>query len=166
MSRSTAWVALIAAAQFLCAQKTEVSIHGDQFFLNGKPTYRGRTWNGLRIQGLLMNSRVVQGIYDDANPETAKRWAYKDSGTWDPERNTREFIAAMPEWRRNGLLAITINLQGGSPEGYSKEQPWLNTAVGYDGALKPEYMNRLTRIIDKADRLGMVVILGIFYFGQ
>ncbi len=68
-----------------------------------------------------MNSRMVQGIYDDRNPETRDRWKYPDTDKWDAERNTREFIAAMPEWRKHGLLAITLNLQGGSPQGYSKE---------------------------------------------
>ena len=52
----------------------------------------------------LLNSRMVQGIFDDRNPETVKNWAYPDTGKWDPERNTREFIAAMPDWRRHGLL--------------------------------------------------------------
>src|SRR2546421_4144199 len=65
-----------------------------------------------------------------------------------------------------GLLAFTINLQGGSPEGYSKEQPWNNSAFRPNGSLRPEYMQRLERILNKADELGMVVILGIFYFGQ
>ena len=109
---------------------------------------------------------MVQGIYDDSNPDTVARWAYKDSGKWDAERNTREFLAAMPEWRKHGLNSFTINLQGGSPEGYSKEQPWNNTAIAADGSLKPAYMQRLKRILDKADDLGMAVILGIFYFGQ
>ncbi len=72
----------------------------------------------------------------------------------------------MPEWRKHGLLGITINLQGGSPEGYSKAQPWDNSAIAPDGSLKPVYMARLKRILDKADDLGMAVILGIFYFGQ
>ena len=48
-------------------------------------------------------------------PKRVKRWAYKDTGKWDPERNTREFLAAMPEWRKHGLTRFTINLQGGSP---------------------------------------------------
>lgn len=100
------------------------------------------------------------------NPDTVGRWAYKDTGKWDPERNTREFLAAMPEWRKHGLLGITINLQGGSPEGYSKAQPWHNSAINADGSLRPDYMSRFERVIDKADELGMAVILGIFYFGQ
>jgi hypothetical protein len=41
-------------------------------------------------------------------------WDYPD-GPWDPERNVREFLAALPAWRRCGLLAVTVNLQGGGP---------------------------------------------------
>ncbi len=140
---------------------TAVGITGDTFTIDGRPTYPG-----TKLEGLLMNSRMVQGIFDDANPETRGRWAYKDTGKWDPERNTREFIAAMPEWRKHGLLGFTINLQGGSPEGYSKSQPWRNSAFAPDGSLRPDHMARLKRILDRADQLGMVAIVGYFYFGQ
>jgi hypothetical protein len=109
---------------------------------------------------------MVQGIFDDLNPETRDRWAYKDTGRWDAERNTDEFIAAMESWRRHGLLAFTINLQGGSPEGYSKGQPWVNSAFDAQGHLREAYMNRLARILQRADELGMVAIVGYFYFGQ
>jgi hypothetical protein len=109
---------------------------------------------------------MVQGIFDDRNTATADRWAYPDTGKWDAERNTREFIAAMPEWRKRGLLAFTINLQGGSPEGYSKTQPWENSAFDPDGKLRTDYTARLARILDRADELGMVAIVGYFYFGQ
>lgn len=148
------------------ARKTSVAIVGEEFHLNGRPTYAGRTWNGKKIQGLLMNSRMVQGTFDDLNPDTVARWAYPDTKQWDAERNTREFLAAMPEWRRHGLLAITLNLQGGSPQGYSREQPWENNAFTPEGALRPAYLARLGRILNRADELGMVVILGYFYFGQ
>lgn len=150
----------------LLRAETIVSIQGEDFHLNGKPTYAGREWQGHRIEGLLMNSRMVQGIFDDRNVETAKNWAYPDTGKWDAERNTREFIAAMPEWRAHGLLAFTLNLQGGSPYGYSKDQPWHNSAINDDGTLHADYLARAERIITKADELGMVVILGLFYFGQ
>jgi len=146
-------------------RKTAVGIEGQSFRINGRPTYEGRTWNGLRIDGLLMNSRMVQGIFDDRNPETRPKWNYPD-GPWDPERNTREFVAAMPAWRRHGLLAFTINLQGGSPQGYSSQQPWHNSAFEADGALRADYLARLEKILDKADDLGMVAIVGCFYFGQ
>ncbi|MBM3837462.1 MAG: hypothetical protein FJ398_05795 [Verrucomicrobia bacterium] len=147
-------------------RKTVVSIVNGAFHINGRPAYAGRTWNGHKIEGLLMNSRMVQGIFDDLNPETARQWAYPDKGQWDAERNTREFIAAMPAWRRHGLLCFTINLQGGSPQGYSRDQPWHNSAITEDGALRPDFMRRLERILNRADELGMAVILGYFYFGQ
>jgi hypothetical protein len=112
-----------------------------------------------------MNARMVQGVFDDLNPATRPAWDYPD-GPWDAERNTREFLAAMPAWRAHGLLAFTVNLQGGSPQGYSREQPWHNSAFESDGALRPAYLSRLARILDCADGLGMAVILGYFYFGQ
>src|SRR6476659_2412096 len=154
----------LAAA--VATPKTTVSIRGDMFLINGQPTYRGRTYQGKKIEGLLMNTRMVQGIFDDMNPETAVRWAYPDTKKWDPERNVREFLAAMPLWKQHGVLAFTINLQGGSPEGYSKEQPWHNSAIEADGTLRADYLGRLERILDRADELGMVPILGYFYFGQ
>ena len=163
---------LIATLCVLCGhssageRKTTVSIQGDAFHLNGAPTYKGREWRGHNVEGLLMNSRMVQGIFDDKNPATAAQWAYPDTGKWDAERNTREFLAAMPEWRRHGLLAFTINFQGGSPQGYSSAQPWENSAFNADGTLRADYTARLARILDRADELGMVAIVGYFYFGQ
>jgi hypothetical protein len=148
-------------------RKTTVEIRGEAFWINGCPTYQGRRWRGRSIEGLLFNARLVQGIFDDLEPATRSMWAYPDTGRWDPERNTREFLAAMPQWRGHGLLAFTINLQGGSPQGYSRgRQPWHNSALTAQGALRPDFMARLERILDQADELGMVVILGIFYFGQ
>jgi len=161
-----ALLVVLGLPAFCADRKTEVSIQGDAFLINGKPTYEGRTWNGKKIEGLLMNSRMVQGIFHDVNPETVQRWKYPDTGKWDAERNTREFLAAMPEWRKHGMNSFTINLQGGSPQGYSSVQPWNNSGINEDGSLKPEFMGRLERILDKSDELGMVVILGIFYFGQ
>lgn len=154
------------AARSAPATSPTISIEGDRFLIDGRPTYSGRSWHGMRIEGLLLNSRMIQGIFDDLNPQTRSRWAYRDIGKWDPDRNTREFVAAMPEWRRHGLLSFTINLQGGSPEGYSKAQPWINSAIAPDGSLRPDYMSRLASILDRAAQLGMAPILGIFYFGQ
>ncbi|WP_113958249.1 hypothetical protein [Roseimicrobium gellanilyticum] len=146
--------------------QTTVTIQGEDFHINGKPTYEGQTWKGHRIEGLLMNSRMVQGTFDDLNPETVSMWAYPDTGKWDAERNVREFIAAMPEWRAHGMLSFTLNLQGGSPQGYSSKQPWHNSAFESDGSLRPDFMTRTERILRRADELGMVVILGYYYFGQ
>ncbi len=144
--------------------RTEVSIDGSIFTLNGEPTYPNRRWQGLKIEGLLMNSRMVQGVFDDENYETRGCWAYPDTKDWDPNRNTREFVEAMASWRDYGLLAFTVNLQGGSPKGYSKEQPWHNSAFRPDGSLKAPYLERMVKILDEADKLGMVAIVGYFYF--
>lgn len=147
-------------------RKTEVAIQDEKFLINGRLTYEGRRWRGVSIEGLLMNSRMVQATFDDRNPETVSRWAYPDTGVWDAERNVSEFIQQMPVWHSHGLLGITVNLQGGSPEGYSQNQPWHNSAIESDGSLNPQYMERMARVLDRADQLGMVVILGIYYFGQ
>src|SRR5262245_56512924 len=66
---------------------TSVTIQGEMFHINGQPTYKGRTFNGKKIEGLLLNSRMVQAIFDDLNPETVHLWAYPDTKKWDPERN-------------------------------------------------------------------------------
>jgi len=157
---------LIAACTSENSKKTTVSIQDEDFFINEKPTLEDVIWNGINMEGLIPNSRMVQGIFDDLNPETVGRWAYPDTEVWDPERNTADFIAAMEGWYNHGLLAFTINLQGGSPEGYSKHQPWINNSYTETGKLRPDFMQRLDMILKKSDELGMVTILGLFYFGQ
>jgi hypothetical protein len=152
-------------------RKTVVSIDGEKFYINGEPTYKGRTWTSFSgetypVEGLLMNSRMVQGIFDDLNPQTQGQWAYPDTQVWDPDRNTQEFIDAMASWKEHGLLSFVINLQGGCPYGYCRTQPWDNSAFASDGSLRMDYMNRLERILDHADDLGMVPMVGYFYFGQ
>lgn len=145
--------------------KTTVSIHKDEFWINGKPTYQGRYWNGHKVEGLLINARLVNGIFDDLNPESVNTYAYPDTKIWDADRNTNEFIEAMPLWNKHGLNAFTLNIQGGSPNGY-KGSPCINPGYFKDGSLRPSYMRRLDKILKKADELNMVVILGLFYFRQ
>jgi hypothetical protein len=162
------FVLLIVAVLFIptiSLARTTVSIKGNQFYINNKLTYKGRYWQGNKIEGLLFNSRMVQGIFDDLNPATRERFQYADTKRWDADRNTNEFVAAMKQWKDNGLLAFTLNLQGGSPLGYGN-QGWINSTFDEKGNLRPAYLKRLEKILDKADKLGMVVILGYFYFGQ
>ena len=174
--------------------RTDVSIDGDKWLINGEFTYPGRSYNGMTVEGLLMNSRMTNAVFDDENQLTRKLWKYPDSGEWDPDRNTNEFIAQLPTYREHGLLAVTVNLQGGSPTGYYREnlfrdqmdelgidaaddvlwkglpsaasQPWHNSPFRTDGTLKTDFMERARRVIDACDELGMVVVLGLFYFGQ
>ena len=175
--------------------RTTVSIDGERFLIDGRPTYDGRVWNGRRVEGLLLNSRMVQATFDDENPLTRALWKYPDVDDWDAGRNTDEFVAALPEYRAHGLLAVTLNLQGGCPTGYFRDerldeilaplpwevqtlvkqqrhgplehvQPWHNSALDEEGRLKEPYLRRLAKLLNRLDELGMVAILGIYYFGQ
>lgn len=143
---------------------TKVSIEGTKFLVDGRPTYAGRTYDGHSIEGLLFNVRAVQATFDDANPETRRHWAYPDTGTWDPERNVEEFCQALPAWRDHGVLGFTLNFQGGgayfAPEIY---QAFDNNAFTPEGHLKGAYAARMARVLNRADELGMVPIVGLFY---
>jgi hypothetical protein len=145
--------------------KTVVSIAGDRFLIDGKPTYQGRRWNGHSIEGLLFNSRMANAIINDENPATRGVWSYVDEA-FTPERNTREFIAALPHYYAHGLRAVSINLQGGSPQGYSWNQPWQTSGFLPSGAIKADYLQRLDEVIAACDRTGMIIILGLFYWKQ
>jgi len=154
------WLA-IGLFQRIYAQTTSIGIQGNKFLINNTPTYQG-----TKVEGLLLNARMVQGIFDDENNATRPLWVYPDTKQWDAARNTMEFVRAMPAWRQSGLLSFTLNLQGGSPTGYNNAKPWLNSAFDPTGGLKPAYLARLKQILDKANQLGMAPILGLFYFGQ
>ena len=108
---------------------TDVAIRGEAFYLNGRPTYAGRSYRGQRVEGLLLVIRMINGIFDDENPYTRVLWRYPDTGMWDPMRNTRELVAHLPLYRAFGLTAITVGLQGGSPLAYATPRPtvmaWL-----------------------------------------
>jgi hypothetical protein len=189
--------AMLCATTLLFAQerpsrgRTVVGIRGSMFTINGELTYTpasGFPNANSNLIGTLLNVRAVQAVFDDANyPKQGSRdnpyptfvmgpvsWDYPD-GKWDPERNVREFIEALPEWRKAGLLAFTVNFQGGGPtdgnygpvgDRGDLNQPQSNSGFDAEGNLKPAYASRMERIISAADRLGMVVIVGFFYFGQ
>ncbi len=147
--------------------KTEVAIDGTKFLINGRPTCEGVTWRGRPVEGLLLNSRMIQAIFDDECPQTRPLLAYPDTGVWDPDRNTDEFCAHLPEYRAHGLLAVTVGLQGGGsnfrPEVYGN---YVNSAYHPDGSFKEPYFDRLLRVIKAADEAGMVVIVNYFYVAQ
>lgn len=165
IDRFTYCFALFCCVATSVPAQTVVNIKGDEFHVNGSPTYPGRHWKGHKIQGLLINSRMVQGIFDDLNPVPAPEFAYPDTKKWDAQRNNNEFVAAMKQWHAYGLNAFTLNMQGGSPYGYGNKAT-LNPGYHPDGSLMKPYMDRLDNILREADRLNMVVILGLFYFGQ
>src|SRR4051812_33914305 len=72
------------AATFI--PKTSISIDGTRFRIDGRITTPASP-----ARGLLINTRMANGIFDDANPDTTWQWEYPDTGVWDPQRNTDEF---------------------------------------------------------------------------
>jgi hypothetical protein len=147
--------------------RTEIAIDGRRFLLNGRPTYAGLRYRDRPLDGLLFNARMVQAVFDDDEPRTRSRWAYPDTGRWDADRNTAEFCAMLPEYRRHGLLAVTVGLQGGGSIYTDDVYPlYHNNAYEPDGRLRPAWFARLARVLAAADAAGMVVIVNYFYFYQ
>ena len=100
--------------------QTNISIEDDNFLVNGIPTQLGLSFNGVSIEGLLMNSRMANAMFDDDNEFTRHLWAYPNNDRWQADRNTNELIEMLPTYMSKGLTCIDINLQGASPLGYYK----------------------------------------------
>lgn len=134
---------------------------GEKFWLGGEVTNPASP-----AEGLLMNSRMVQAVIDIENEEGP--FSYPDTGVWDPERNTNEFITALPSYAASGLNAFTVNLQGGNPldAPVDNRPAWRISAYDRQGNLDLAWMERLDRVLQAADAEGMAVIVGLFYFGQ
>ncbi len=117
---------------------TTVEIDGENWLVNGKVTHEGREFRGGSVEGLLLNSRMANGLFDDANPFTRDLWKYPDTGEWDAERNTDELIAMLPGYRSHGLDAVCVNLQGASPLGYYRsDEEGLADLIGRIHAQHP-----------------------------
>ncbi|MBD3242947.1 MAG: hypothetical protein GF331_20310 [Chitinivibrionales bacterium] len=145
--------------------KTNLTIDGEQFLINGKPVYSEIEGSNPDAHGLLMNARFIQGIFDDkADPA---RFARMGHDTWDPEANTDRLIAALPQWHAHGLRAFTVGFQGGGPCFTTDNTTIHNNPFGEDGtALDPAYAGRMDRLIRGADETGMAVIVSFFYGAQ
>jgi hypothetical protein len=144
---------------------TNLTLQDTDFFINDMPVYADIEGSDSRVHGLLMNARFIQGIFDDkAAPQ---RFARFGRDRWDPERQTDDLIAALPEWYACGLRAFTVGLQGGGPVATTPNDTIDNNPFGRDGSdLDAAYAARLDRLVRAADRIGMVVIVSFLYQGQ
>jgi len=144
---------------------TTVAIQGTRFLINGELTSPGKP-----AEGMLLNTRMAQAIFDDDNSATATEWKYPDTHTWDPQRNTNELVAILPTYAQHGIRMITVGLQGGCPSSDPPcpggDHPWNVSAFKADGSLKTAWMNRLNQVITAADHNGIVVMVQFFYHGQ
>ena len=140
-----AWLSPAAAAG-ADLNRTRVSLVNGQWHINGEVTQRGAA-----AEGLLMNVRMVNAVFED-----------RRKPDFDPEANTARFIARIPDYAVHGVNAFTICLQGGMP-GY---EGGVNSAFEPDGRLRPAYLARVERVIRACDRHGVAVILGLYYQRQ
>jgi hypothetical protein len=100
--------------------RTHVSLRGERWCSKRELTSRG-----TRAEGLLMNVRMVNAIFEDRNqPDRA------------PDAITARFLAHMPDYAAHGANAFTLCLQGGMP-GYEAA---LNSAFIPDGSLRESYL--------------------------
>ncbi len=131
-------------------RSTKVSIRDNKWHLNGEVTYRG-----TKAEGLLMNVRMVNTVFEDANDKTRPKG-------FDAGANTDQFIEKIPDYVANGVRAFTLCLQGGHC-GYEDA---VNSAFNADGSLRESYLKRVRRVIETCDKNGAVVILGCYYQRQ
>jgi hypothetical protein len=126
--------------------RTRLTFDGSRFKLNGALTYPGQT-----AEGMLMNVRMVNSVFEDLNRPS-----------FDPSANTTEFIDRMREYVDLGVRAFTVSFQGGDP-GYEGAN---NSGFRANGELRSGYLGRMARVVERADALGAVVILSLYYQRQ
>lgn len=139
-------VSVLALAPCAGAGETRVAIVDGKWQLNGQATY-----TGAPAEGLLMNVRMINAVFEDT-----QRPAF------DPQANTDEFIEKIPDYVAHGVRAFTVGLQGGFP-GYEGA---VNSAFNADGSLRDSYMARVRQVIEACDKSGAAVILSCFYQRQ
>ena len=96
--------------------QTRVTVGEERWFINERLTNPGSA-----AEGLLMNVRMVNAVFEDRNKPD-----------FDAEANADRFIARIPDYAAHGVNAFTICLQGGMP-GYEGA---VNSAFEPDGDRK------------------------------
>ena len=156
-------------------QPNGISIQCGQYYVNGVITNRGRG-----SQGLLMNSRMIQGIFDTTvgidnyvyPTSNIVNGVFYPAGQWNADRNTAEFVASMASWQANGkgINGFTVGLQGGQTYdngGNGLPSDSFNpSAFNSDGSLRSNYLLRLKSVVDEAVRLNMVPMVSLFHRNQ
>ena len=169
--------------------QTHVEIAGAQFKINGELTY-----GGTDCEGMLFNVRTVNATFDDTlgkvdwfdDPGDREGNDRSGYGKWtspaSADANTDRYIEGLSSYRDHGILAVNLCLQGGHPlngmpeieegNGSAGRRPnghrdfYHNSVLNADGSLDPAGVGRVERVVEACDRLGMVVMLQLFYFGQ
>jgi hypothetical protein len=143
---------LIAPTASTAERQTAIGIADGRWQINQHVTYPGAP-----AEGLLMNVRMVNAVFEDTGPHAARL-----PEGFSPDANTEAFIQRIPEYAEHGIRAFTLGLQGGRPS-YTGN---INSAFESDGALRSGYLDRVRRVIEACDRHGVAVILTCFYQSQ
>src|SRR5690242_12193162 len=72
---------------------TKVAIIEGQWRINGEVTYAG-----AKAEGLLMNVRMVNSTFEDANDKTRPKG-------FDSDANTEAFLKRIPDYKEHGVRA-------------------------------------------------------------
>ena len=132
-----------------------------------KETYSEGRYRG-KARGKLMGIRLSEALFDGTG---------LSGKAFDPDRNTGRVIQALDLYAEYGIRAITVSLQGSRDDGSSSATTELGSgalsmgpvqfsAFEPDGALKSGWMARLGRLLQAADRKGMVVCVTYFSHGR
>ncbi len=111
------------------APATKVSLVDGRWRLNGELTYRG-----AKAEGLLMNVRMVNAFFVDANNKTRPKQL-------DPDANTEAFIQKIPAYAAGGVRAFTLNVK----ENRARYLP----GPGLDRATFPTRYGRPTLVVSE-----------------
>ncbi|MDA0204839.1 MAG: hypothetical protein O3A53_09120 [Acidobacteria bacterium] len=173
-------VCLALAAQLHAAEIATGSMLGpryksDLFFVRKSSTQWEETYRASeyqrRARGKLILVDASQGLFED-------EWLSEQP--FDPAANTDALIAALDLYKKYGVLAVAVSLQGADP-GYSAERNGivrksgalfgdkegaLISAFEPDGSLKPAWTARLGKLLQAADERGMFVKLTYFQPAQ
>lgn len=140
------------------------------FGASWKQTYDGGRYR-RKVRGSVAMVRVTQALFAD-------EWLRERR--FDPGANTDRLIEQLDFYKRHGVGGIVVSLQGADP-GYASEvngvargpsadlgekSGALVSAYRSDGSLKADWMVRLDRLIQAADRRGLIVCLVLFQQDQ
>ena len=140
---------------FFCKKMTELKIQNGKFHIDGIPSNKDTP----ALEGKLI------GVCSDV-------CSFFDPGVADIEKNREGFIKNLGDWRNAGIDLVTLGLQGPSPFGEyykkarerdkSKNISFESSALKPDGSLNFAYLENAGRIIEAADKAGLVALVNIF----
>lgn len=139
---------------------TSISIcktNPEWFCVDNSPTHVD-----TNVTGLLLNSRMIQGVFDDANASSRTMWAYPNKMPYDSNRQTAEFAGNMSAYSSCGLDAFTVGMQGGGPlKATPYDQPNESSGFFKDGTPDPVYLARLAIVLQSASITGLTPIVSL-----